>query len=454
MTTRLVSVIGLAFGDCGKGLFTDYLCQQWQAHTVVRFNGGAQAGHNVVLADGRHHTFSQFAAGSLRPGVLTLLAQPMVVHPSALLVEQRYLQALGVHDAWQRMLIDGRCRVTTPYLQAAGRIRELARGAQAHGSCGVGVGETVRHSLQHAAQTVHYTELVQPALLFAKLEAQRRQLLAEVSQLSDTTAFAAEMALLQDASIAQRWYAMIAPLGRLVPAASKDQLAARLHQPGTVLFEGAQGVLLDEWRGFHPHTSWSSIGPQAVNAVAQELGQNAPIKHLGVLRSYLTRHGQGPLPSHDVKLDVLPEAHNTHDGWQGVFRRGQPDALLLRYALSVTGKLDGLLLSHMDALSQVGGLQWCQAYQAPQHAQDAQLCQRDANGHICALKLGELGDLQHQAGLTQLLSQAQAQYPAPRIQDASAMIASVTEIAQCPVLLAGFGATCEQVKILPAFAAI
>ena len=295
-----------------------------------------------------------------------------------------------------------------------------------------------------------------PPGLFAKLEAQRQQLLAEVSQLKPAThqAFAQELALLQDASVAQRWYALIAPLVRLVPAASKDQLAARLHQPGTVLFEGAQGILLDEWRGFHPHTSWSSIGPHAADAVAQELGQNAPMKHLGVLRSYVTRHGQGPLPSIDANLDVLPELHNSHDGWQGVFRRGQPDALLLRYALSVSGKLDGLLLSHMDALAHAGGLQWCQAYQAPQHALDAQLCERDSNGHICALKLGQLGDLRHQEGLTQLLSQAQAQYPAPRIHDAAEMIASVTEIAQCPVLLAGFGATREQVQSLPAFTTI
>jgi adenylosuccinate synthase len=72
--TRYVSLLGLGFGDCGKGLFTDHLCGAWQAHTVVRFNGGAQAGHNVVLADGRHHTFSQFGAGSFHAGVATVLA--------------------------------------------------------------------------------------------------------------------------------------------------------------------------------------------------------------------------------------------------------------------------------------------------------------------------------------------------------------------------------------------
>jgi len=77
--TRYVSLLGLGFGDCGKGRFTDHLCGELQAHTVVRFNGGAQAGHNVVLADGRHHTFSQFGAGTFA-GAATWLAQPMIVN--------------------------------------------------------------------------------------------------------------------------------------------------------------------------------------------------------------------------------------------------------------------------------------------------------------------------------------------------------------------------------------
>ena len=94
-STRLVSLLGLGFGDCGKGLFTDYLCRHWGAHTVVRFNGGAQAGHNVVLPDGRHHTFAQFGAGSFVPGVVTLLAYPVIVHPTALLVEDAYLRRAG-----------------------------------------------------------------------------------------------------------------------------------------------------------------------------------------------------------------------------------------------------------------------------------------------------------------------------------------------------------------------
>ena len=134
--TRYASVLGLGFGDCGKGHFVDALTRRWQAHTVVRFNGGAQAGHNVVTsadAGSRalHHTFSQFGAGTLVPGVRTLLLDPMVVHPTALLAEAEALGRIGVNDALSRLKIDAQCRVTTPYHQAAGCLRERLRGAAA-----------------------------------------------------------------------------------------------------------------------------------------------------------------------------------------------------------------------------------------------------------------------------------------------------------------------------------
>jgi len=141
-------VVDLGFGDAGKGLLSYYLVRTTGARWVVRFNGGAQAGHNVVTTDGRHHTFSQVGAGSFVPGVRTYLARDMVVHPTALDSEARHLARVGVADAMRRMHVDPECRVTTPFHQASTRVRELLRGAARHGSCGVGVGETVRDSLK------------------------------------------------------------------------------------------------------------------------------------------------------------------------------------------------------------------------------------------------------------------------------------------------------------------
>jgi adenylosuccinate synthase len=436
--TRYVSLLGLGFGDCGKGLFTDHLCGTLQAHTVVRFNGGAQAGHNVVLADGRHHTFSQFGAGSFHAGVGTVLASPVVVHPTALRVEEAALRRVGVEDAFSRLLIDARCRVTTPFHQAAGRLREWVRGEGAHGSCGVGVGETVRHALASPDEALHYGDLLQPARALEKLEASRATLLREfaTNAVPSHADAAQELAMLRDDTLARRWLDAVALCLKQSPPASADRIAERLAQPGTVIFEGAQGVLLDEWRGFHPHTTWSTISTTAVEAVLRDVGIDAPVQHLGVLRTYLTRHGSGPLPTHDHALDArLAEPHNADDGWQGAFRRGHPDAVLLRYALDAVGKLDGLVVSHLDGI-EGSNLRWCSGY-------------RSADGsRLDSLPCSETPNLDHQHTLTQQLQGVQPLYEPGAIATPQEWVERVETLSGLAVRYGAFGPTRGTVSAL------
>lgn len=457
---RLVSLTGLGFGDCGKGLFTDFLCRQWQAGAVVRFNGGAQAGHNVVLPDGRHHTFSQFGAGTLVPGVLSVLASPVVVHPTALLVEQAALQALGITDAMARLRIDARCRINTPFHQAAGRLRELGRGTAGHGTCGVGVGETVRHALACPDEALLYGDLSAPARAHGKLEAIRLRLLADFDGQDGLAAWQTEYGLLRDPGVSARWLAAAGTLASQCQPLPAARIAEELQACGTVLFEGAQGVLLDEWHGFHPHTTWSSIGPAPVEAVLADLGLTGPVCHLGVLRSYLTRHGHGPLPTFDPALDVLAEPHNTGDGWQGRFRRGHADAVLLRYALEVTGKLDGLLLSHLDVFDAAlagRGVKLCTAYDAAPEPGDALLCQRgeqdngssEGRGEQVVRLLPSRGrDLAHQSKLTALLATARPVYESQALLSAPALVERLQNLSSCPVLYGSFGPGHNTVRTL------
>lgn len=451
-TTRYASVLGLGFGDCGKGHFVDALTRRWRAHTVVRFNGGAQAGHNVVTAaeansPARHHTFAQFGAGTLVPGVRTLLLHPMVVHPTALLVEAEVLGRIGVHDSLSRLTIDSQCRITTPFHQAAGRLRERLRGAEAHGTCGVGVGETVRHALGNPGRELRYADL-HPAsgaharAQFDRLQSIRETLLAEFlpqCPKGSVGALTAEFQTLRNEGLAAKWMTSARALARQCPPASFEVIRGQFTQPGCVLFEGAQGVLLDEWRGFHPHTTWSSINTAAVQGGMERFGVSAPVEHYGVIRTYLTRHGAGPLPTHDESLDtLLPEPHNHGDGCQGRFRRGHPDAVLLRYALETVGHLSGLLVSHLDVFQRSIPLKWCERYSAASEMSGVpQFTER--------LPLGAGEDLAHQLALTELIRRARPHYQSAPIRSVRTFIDRIGSVTALPILLVSDGPTSADV---------
>ena len=145
-----VIVVDLGYGDAGKGTVVDWLCSRQDGrpvHAVVRFNGGAQAAHNVITRDGRCHAFAQFGAGTFTPGVRTHLSRFVLIDPLALAAEAAHLASLGLADALDLLTVDRDALLTTPYHQAANRAREIARGNDRHGSCGMGIGETARYAL-------------------------------------------------------------------------------------------------------------------------------------------------------------------------------------------------------------------------------------------------------------------------------------------------------------------
>ncbi|MET7769050.1 adenylosuccinate synthetase [Nocardia sp. NPDC005366] len=380
-----VIVVDLGFGDAGKGATVDWLCAEpggSAVSAVVRFNGGAQAAHNVI-AEGRHHTFAQFGSGTFSE-VPTLLSRHMLVEPIALAGEARQLAALGIVDPLRLLRIDGRALLTTPIHIAANRAREDARGSSRHGSCGRGIGETARYALEHDAPLV--ADCLRPSVLFDKL----RLLAAHYGPLIAPSAHRYEpIADLVD------MYREFAAAVRVVGPDHLRGLAVR----GRLIFEGAQGVLLDEWRGFHPHTTWSTATPDNARALLAEVGATAFT--LGVTRTYPTRHGAGPFPTEDRALDIA-EAHNANGPYQGAFRRGHADPVLLRYAVAACGGIDGLAVTHLDAPATV-----CAA-----------TGYRTREGLITDLPLGDERDLAHQKRLTDVLFTAEpvlAELPADRI---------------------------------------
>ncbi|MTD15394.1 adenylosuccinate synthetase [Nakamurella sp. YIM 132087] len=330
-----VVVVDLGFGDAGKGATVDRLCAQHPTGAVVRFNGGAQAAHRVVAGD-REHVFRQFGSGSLT-GTRTLLAGTVAVEPIDLAREADELSALGVADPFALLSVHRDALLTTPIHAATNRAREDARGTGRHGSCGLGIGETVAWSLTHDAPRV--ADCTEPDLLRRKLDALAR---ACAPVIADSGHHHPSVADLVDL------YREFAATVRIVG----DEEEARLATYGRLVFEGAQGVLLDEWHGFHPHTTWSTVTPDHALAVLRGIGAGLEdVTVLGVTRSYQTRHGAGPFPSEDsTRADRFPEAANGTGRYQGGFRTGALDPLLLRYAIRACGGVDGLALTHLDRI--------------------------------------------------------------------------------------------------------
>ena len=179
MGGRHYIVCGLGFGDEGKGSVVDFLCSPRlpsPARTVIRFNGGAQAAHNVLTADGRHHTFAQFGSGSFTPGVRTHLSRFVLVDPLALAAEAAHLASAGVPDALDRLTVERDALLVTPYHQAANQTREAARGRDRHGSCGMGIGETVRYALAWPGDAPRVADCAAPRKLARTLGCLRDRL--------------------------------------------------------------------------------------------------------------------------------------------------------------------------------------------------------------------------------------------------------------------------------------
>ncbi len=400
-------VVDLGYGDAGKGTVVDWLCASRPVHAVIRFNGGAQAAHTVVLRDGRRHTFAQFGSGTLRPGVRTHLSRFMVVDPLALAREADHLAAIGVPDALDRLTVDGAALLATPYHRAVNQARERARGAARHGSCGMGVGETMSYQLAHPEDTPRVVDCRSRSTLRRKLIALRDRLAAgtggvEVPEVDDCVdAFAA--------------------FGTCVSIVDGSHTAMLLRS-GDVVLEGAQGVLLDEWHGFHPYTTWSTTTFANAEKLLAEAGMVGEAFRLGVLRVVTTRHGPGPLVTEDPALG-LTDPHNPTNPWQGAFRFGHFDAVAHRYALAVAGGVDGLALTHLDLVSD--RLRICDAYD-----------------WTAELEPGPAGDLGRQAALTRRLMATQPIYSGSPGSD-DAWIAAVEKAMGAPVVLSSYGPSAE-----------
>lgn len=348
-----VIVVDLTFGDAGKGTMVDFLVRRHGARTVVRYNGGAQAGHNVVLPDGRHHTFSQFGSGTFVTDVRTHLSRFMLVHPLTMISEEKHLHEIGIDDAFDRLTVDEDAIIITPFHQAANRLKEMNRGDGRHGSCGLGIAETASHAIDFPDDAVHARDLTDRDVLVRKLEAIRlaktREIRAIVDRLADDENARAEIDVLLSPETVDRVADQFVAFAQTVAIVPATYLRDVLREENHVVFEGAQGILIDEWHGFHPFTTWSTITTEYAETLLREAGFNGRVEKIGVVRSYATRHGPGPFVTESAALtESLPDPHNGTNAWQRNFRVGTFDLVATRYAIEATGGVDVLAVTHLD----------------------------------------------------------------------------------------------------------
>lgn len=366
---KVFLVAGLAYGDEGKGSMTDYLVRREKARAVVRYNGGAQAAHRVVLNDGREHVFAQFGSGTLVPGVKTHLSRFMLVEPFGLMREYEHLAELGFGNALERLTIDEMAPVITPYHIATNRLLEYSRGDSRHGSCGLGIGETME-DVRSGEDILRAGDLLSPSVTKLKLGWLRERKLAKLHGIlhalhDNDPVVMFNRSVLEDPAALDGYasrYKLFAGKVRIVDIRCLQELLEK----GTVVFEGAQGVLLDPQYGVQPHVTKTDITFNNAMTLLNEIHYGEEVKKVGVVRAYFTRHGAGPFPTEDAGLtELLPDTANKDHKWQGKFRVGHFNAADVKYALGALDGVDELAVTCLDRLYGVPELKVCVSYREP-----------------------------------------------------------------------------------------
>jgi len=347
-----VVVVGMQWGDEGKGKIVDLLCPAYDV--VVRYQGGHNAGHTVRFGE-RHFSLHLIPSGILHPGVLCLLGNGMVLSPEAFFAEVDRLSEAGV-DAAGRLFVAGRATVLLPAHAALDHAREQALGRGRIGTTGRGIGPA--YELKAARLGVRVCDLVAADLeerLEERLRAQAQRIEAELGALGAGPLEPA--AVLADSC--RIWRDRLAPF----VCDGAQRLASWMAEGKAVLFEGAQGALLDVDHGTYPFvTSSSSIAGGACTGAG--VPPTAIDGVLGVLKAYTTRVGGGPFPTEldDAVGQFLRQRGNEFGTTTGRPRRcGWLDLVAARYARLLNG-VDALALTKLDVLDTLEEVKVCVAY--------------------------------------------------------------------------------------------
>lgn len=323
-----VVVIGAQWGDEGKGKIVDYLADD--AQIIVRFSGGANAGHTIV-ADGEQYALHLVPSGILYPDKTVLLGIGMVIDPEALFAELKMLKDRGVN--WEgRVLIADRAHIVLPRYREIDKERDAKR-KKPIGTTGRGIGIT--YSMKSEREGIRLCDIADEARLTELTDADR----AFIARYRD----------------------------RLLSMAVDQSYYMYQHRTSQILLEGAQGTLLDLDIGTYPYVS-SGMSCAAGAAIGGGIGPRRLDRILGVFKAYSTRVGNGPFPTEfnatneDALCKFVRDTGREYGVTTGRPRRcGYLDLVALKYAC-FTNSIDSLVMTHLDVYDTLDEIQACVAY--------------------------------------------------------------------------------------------
>ncbi len=342
-------VLGAQWGDEGKGKIVDLLSEKF--HAVARYQGGHNAGHTVYIGETKY-VLKLIPSGVLRPGVVAIIGNGVVIDPGALLEEIATLEAAGV-DVKSQLKISTRAHVIFPFHRTLEKMSEGREDRTAIGTTSRGIGPCYEDKV--ARRGIRIADLVDPDFekLYRSL-AEDKELIAKAFQISEPGDFSQIMAQYR------RYADDIRPLAY----DTAHLLNSMIGDGKSVLFEGAQGTMLDIDFGTYPFVTSSSA---AAGGACTGTGV-APTKIdgiLGVSKAYITRVGAGPFPSeeHGPLGEQIRTAGQEFGAVTGRPRRcGWFDVPLLRYTAEVNG-FDSLIITKLDVLDELEEIPVCVAYE-------------------------------------------------------------------------------------------
>ncbi len=334
-----LSVFGAQWGDEGKGKLIDLLARD--ADVVVRYQGGANAGHTVVVG-GEKYVLHLVPSGILHPGKVNVVGNGVAVDPQKLLEEVEGLRARGVAVDGTNLRLSAGAHVIFEHHRLIDQCAERWRGEGRIGTTGRGIGPCYADK---AARTgLRVSDLLDPSTVRTRLRAALAEKNALLVQVHKEAPLDLEGQLDRYTSLAEDLRPFVGDTGREVRAAFKAGKR--------ILFEGAQGALLDIDAGTYPFVTSSNTGPNGISAGASFPPRNLD-RIVGIAKAYCTRVGEGPFPTEQKNAigERIREAGHEYGATTGRPRRcGWFDAVAMRYAMDLAGA-DGWIVTNLDVLT-------------------------------------------------------------------------------------------------------